>query len=56
VASQNFVTELTTPHFPWTPFTIVLLLGVALAAVGTRILQVRARNARVSETPAAAEN
>ncbi|MGH3642456.1 MAG: DUF6676 family protein, partial [Mycobacterium sp.] len=56
VASQNFVTELTTPHFPWTPFTIVLVLGVALAAVGTRILQVRARNARVSETPAAAEN
>jgi hypothetical protein len=56
VASQNFVTELTTPHFPWTPFTIVLVLGVVLAAVGTRILQVRARNTRVSETPAAAEN
>lgn len=56
VATQNFVTELTTPHFPWTPFTIVLVLGVALAAVGTRILQVRARSARNSEIPAAADN
>ncbi len=26
-SSKNFVTELTTPHFPWTPFTIVLVLG-----------------------------
>ena len=42
-SSKNFVSELTTSHFPWTPFTIVLVLGVALAAVGTRMLQVRAR-------------
>lgn len=55
-ASQNFVTELMTPHFPWTPFTIVLVLGVALAAVGTRILQVRARKTGAPETPAAAAN
>ncbi|MCW2729234.1 MAG: hypothetical protein JWR13_50 [Mycobacterium sp.] len=56
VASQNFVTELTTPHFAWTPFTLVLVLGVAVAAVATRIRQVRARNADVAETPVAAAN
>jgi hypothetical protein len=56
LASQNFVDELTTPHFPWTPFTIVLVLGVALAAVGTRMLQLRARRAAPTETPAAASN
>ena len=55
-ASQNFVTELATPHFPWTPFTIVLVLGVAVAAVATRILQVRARRAGAPETPAAVAN
>lgn len=55
-ASQNFVTELTTPHFSWTPFTMLLVLGVAVAAVGTRILQVRARRAQSVETPVAAEN
>jgi len=52
LASQNFVTELTTPHFPWTPFTIVLVLGVAAAAVVTRLLQVRARKAVAEKSPA----
>ncbi|GAB7070728.1 hypothetical protein H7J06_24020 [Mycobacterium hodleri] len=56
VAAQNFVTELTTPHFPWTPFTIVLVLGVAVAAVGTRLLQVRARKADAGKSPAAADS
>jgi hypothetical protein len=51
-SSKNFLGELTTPHFPWTPFTIVLVLGVAVAAVATRLLQVRARRAAVAE-PAA---
>ena len=51
-SSKNFVSELTTPHFPWTPFTIVLVLGVALAAVGTRMLQVRARRPVADEVPA----
>jgi uncharacterized protein DUF6676 len=55
-ASQNFVTELTTPHFPWTPFTLLLVLGVALAAAATRVMQVRAKKNRVAETPAAAGN
>ncbi|MDX1890995.1 DUF6676 family protein [Mycolicibacterium sp. 050158] len=52
VASQNFLKELTTPHFPWTPFTIVLVVGVALAAVATRFLQVRAKNRNAAELPA----
>jgi hypothetical protein len=51
-SSMNFVGELTTSHFPWTPFTIVLLLGVALAAVATRMLQVRARRGVAAEVPA----
>ncbi|MGE0218955.1 DUF6676 family protein [Mycolicibacterium sp.] len=39
VSSHNFVSELTTSHFPWTPFSIVLVIAVALAVVGTRLLQ-----------------
>lgn len=45
VSAQNFLHQLTTPQFPWTAFTIVLLIVVAAAAVGTRILQLRARRA-----------
>ncbi len=44
-SSKNFVSELTTPHFPWTPFTIVVVLGVLAAVVATRILQVRSKRA-----------
>ncbi|BBZ14042.1 Rv1476 family membrane protein [Mycobacterium branderi] len=43
VSAQNFLHQLNTPQFPWTAFTIVLLIVVAAAAVGTRILQLRAR-------------
>jgi len=39
LSSENFVGELTASHFPWTPFTIVLVLAVALAVVATRVLQ-----------------
>jgi hypothetical protein len=39
LSSKNFVGELTDSHFPWTPFTIVLVLAVALAVVATRVLQ-----------------
>jgi uncharacterized protein DUF6676 len=56
LSAQNFVSELSTPHFPWTPFTIVLVLGVALAAVATRVLQVRAVRASATEVPAAPAN
>jgi hypothetical protein len=51
LSSQNFVGELTASHFPWTPFTIILVLGVAVAAVGTRMLQVRARRAAFVQAP-----
>jgi hypothetical protein len=44
-SSKNFVSELTTPHFPWTAFSIVLTLLVLAAAVATRLLQVRSRRA-----------
>ncbi len=48
-SSKNFVSELTTPHFPWTAFSVVLTVLVLLAAVATRFLQVRA-NREVAET------
>jgi hypothetical protein len=41
--SKNFVSELTTQHFPWTTFTIVVLLAVVAAVVATRALQVRGK-------------
>ena len=43
-SSKNFVSQLTTPDFPWTALTIVLVLGV-LAALFGRVLQVRAKRA-----------
>ena len=48
-SSKNFLGELTTSHFPWTPFTIVLVLAVTLAVVATRVLQVRGKRAEASE-------
>jgi hypothetical protein len=49
-SSKNFASELTTQHFPWTPFTIVVVLGVVVAVVGTRILQVRGKRATAAKT------
>jgi hypothetical protein len=40
---------LTTQHFPWTPFTIVVVLGVVAAVVTTRFLQVRGKRAAKAE-------
>jgi hypothetical protein len=48
-STKNFVSELTTQHFPWTPFTIVVVLGVLAAVVATRVLQVRGKRAAVAE-------
>ncbi|MGK2903443.1 MAG: Rv1476 family membrane protein [Mycobacterium sp.] len=53
-SSKNFVSVLQTPDFPWMPFTIVLVLGVAVAAVFARVLQVRAKRPVADETPDAA--
>jgi hypothetical protein len=49
VSAQHFLNELEAPEFPWTGLTIFLLIAVLAAAVGTRLLQVRARS---SATPA----
>lgn len=43
VSAQNFVHQLTTPQFPWTAFTMVLLIGVLAAVIGARIMQLRAK-------------
>lgn len=48
-SSKNFVSQLTTPDFPWTAWTIVLVLGVAVATVVTRVLQVRSKRSTVGE-------
>lgn len=48
LSAQNFLHELETPQFPWTPFTIVVLIGVLAAVVGTRFMQQRAKR---SATP-----
>ncbi|HEX2214999.1 MAG TPA: DUF6676 family protein, partial [Mycobacterium sp.] len=43
--SKNFLGELTASHFPWTAFTIVVILTVIAAVIGTRLLQLRAKRA-----------
>lgn len=48
--AQNFVDQLKTPIFPWTGFTIVLVVGVAAAAVATRFLQRWANRQRAAKT------
>lgn len=40
-SAENFLNELNTPEFPWAALTIVLLIGVFAAAVGTRFMQRR---------------
>lgn len=52
VGAQAFVDQLQTPDFPWTGLTIALVLGVAAAAVSTRVLQLKARHAPNNETAA----
>ncbi|MCB0933716.1 MAG: hypothetical protein KDB71_17725 [Mycobacterium sp.] len=48
--TQDFVDQLETPIFPWTAFTIVLVLGVAGAAVATRVLQRWAKGQKPAKT------
>ncbi|MGA8329039.1 MAG: DUF6676 family protein, partial [Mycobacterium sp.] len=40
--------QLETPQFPWTEFTIAVLIGVLAAVIGARLLQLRLRR---SATP-----
>ena len=49
VSAQNFLHQLETPQFPWTGFTIVVLIGVLAAVVGTRLMQLRARRSATSQ-------
>jgi hypothetical protein len=45
VSAQNFLHQLETPQFPWTGFTVALVIGVIAVVVGTRRLHLRARRA-----------
>jgi hypothetical protein len=47
-SAQNFLHQLETPQFPWTGFTIVVLIGVLAAVIGTRFMQLRARRSATS--------
>jgi hypothetical protein len=51
VGTQAFVDQLQTPDFPWTGLTIALVIGVASAAVLTRVLQLRGRRSQIVESP-----
>ena len=56
-SAQNFLHQLETPQFPWTGFTIVVLIGVLAAVVGTRFMQLRTRRSATSrESGEAAHN
>ncbi|WP_099022238.1 Rv1476 family membrane protein [Mycolicibacterium palauense] len=49
-SSQNFLSQLNTPDFPWTGLTIVLLIAVFLAAIVTRVLQVKGKREEPTES------
>ncbi|WP_059019823.1 DUF6676 family protein [Mycobacterium sp. M26] len=53
VGTQAFVDQLQTPDFPWMGLTIGLVIGVAAAAVLTRVLQ--RRTSQTSNNEIAAE-
>ena len=54
LSAQSFLHQLDTPQFPWTAFTIVLLIGVLAAVIGTRFMQLRARRSATSQDTAEA--
>lgn len=53
VSAQHFLHELDTPEFPWTGLTILLLIAVFAAAVGTRLLQLRSKRSATQDDTAA---
>jgi hypothetical protein len=56
-SSENFLSELQTGTFPWTALTIVLTVGVLLAVVATRLLQVKSKHAKqVPETASSSDD
>ncbi|WP_445170145.1 Rv1476 family membrane protein [Mycolicibacterium sp. Dal123E01] len=52
VGTQAFADQLQTPDFPWMGLTITLVIGVAVAAVLTRVLQLRAGRSQNTDTAA----
>jgi hypothetical protein len=54
-SSKNFVGQLTTPHFPWTTFSVVLIVLVLVAVVAARSLQVRSKADAAEVEPKASE-
>jgi hypothetical protein len=48
LSANNFLNELSTPEFPWSGLTILLLIGVLAAAVGTRFMQLRGKRSATS--------
>jgi hypothetical protein len=54
VSAQNVLHQLETPQFPWTSFTIVVLIGVLAAVVGVRFMQLRGRRSATSTESATA--
>jgi len=55
-STQNFVSQLNTPDFPWTGLTIGLTLVVFIAAIVTRILQVKGKRTFVDESASTSES
>jgi hypothetical protein len=53
-SAQNYLNELSTPEFPWTAMTIVLLIGVLVAAAGVRFMQLANRHPATSGVAAEA--
>jgi hypothetical protein len=53
-SAQNFLHQLETPQFPWTSFTIVVLIGVLAAVVGARVMQRRGKRSATSTASAEA--
>ena len=53
-SAQNFLHQLETPQFPWTSFTIVVLIGVLATVVGARVLQLRGKRSATSVESAGA--
>ncbi len=54
VSAQNVLHQLETPQFPWTTFTIVVLIGVLATVVGARFMQLRAKRSATSTESAKA--
>jgi hypothetical protein len=55
-SSQNFVSQLNTPDFPWTGLTIAVTVGVFLAVIATRIVVVKAKRAFAEETASTSDS